>query len=258
MRASGQIVTLLCCAALLLPFAACAQGGPQLYNSSFDTWSRSGVAWRLYPSDAPEELRVWDTANTALSKLGVTSVTPEYKHVAVPGSGKVAARIESRKIAWAFVGGSIYNGKYIRTVSLSGVETRLGAPFAGRPASLSGYYHYLPKAIDHAKAPYENKLGEPDEALVEVLLTDWEEPYVQVSNRDGFINPATNPHVIGYAQLIIKNATDGYVRFTAPFTYRSSATPRHIVFTITSSRFGGTQTGAVGSVLYVDEFAFNY
>lgn len=246
------LLVLLCSAGLY------AQGGPQLYNMSFDTWSKSGGAWYLYAKDAPASQRIWDSANTGMSKVGMSSMTPEYEHLAVPGPGKAAARIESRKVAWAFIAGNIYNGRFVRAVDLSGVETELGAPFKARPKALRGYYHYVPKRINYAKAPREDMKGKMDEAVVEVILTDWSKPYRQISNKDGFIDADTDPHVIGKATKVIKKGTSGYVAFEVPFEYRSGKTPSYVSFTISASRFGDSQTGASGSVLYVDEFEFVY
>lgn len=235
-----------------------AQGGPQLYNMGFDIWSKSGSTWYLCPKDTPASKRVWDSPNPGTGKLGMNLATPEYEHVAVKGKGKAAARLESHKVAWAFVAGNLYNGHYVRAVDLAGVETELGTPFKGRPKALKGYYHYIPQAINHVKAPREHLKGKMDEAIIDVLLMDWEAPYRQISHKTGFIDPDTDPHVIARAHLIIKKGTSGYVPFEIPFVYRNGKTPNYAAFTISASRFGDTQTGASGTVLYVDDFEFTY
>ncbi|MBO7604622.1 MAG: PCMD domain-containing protein [Bacteroidales bacterium] len=243
---------------LLVAFSLRAQSGPQLYNMSLDTWSKQGGVWRLYAKDAPASKRIWDTANPGLGKLGINSTTPEYEHVAVKGEGKAAARIESKKVAWAFVSGSLFNGRFVKLVDMAGVETELGTPFSSRPKTLSGYYHYKPGKINFTDDAHEAFMGRADEALIEVLLMDWDKPQKQVSHIDGFIDSDTDPHVIGRAQLIIKKGTSGYVHFDVPFEYRSGKTPHYIMFSIASSRLGGSGTGASGSVLYVDEFELGY
>ena len=244
--------------ALALAFSAAAQKGPQLYNMSFDTWSKSGGIWYLCPKDTPASKRVWDSANPGTGKLGMNLATPEYEHVAVKGKGKAAAKLESRMVVWAFIAGNLYNGHFVRAVDLAGVETELGTPFKGRPKSLKGYYHYIPQQISHAKAPRENLKGKMDEAIIDVLLMDWSKPYTQISHKTGFIDPDTDPHVIARANLIIKKGTSGYVPFEIPFQYRNGKTPSYAVFTISASRFGDNQTGGSGTVLYVDEFEFSY
>ncbi|MBR0030109.1 MAG: PCMD domain-containing protein [Bacteroidales bacterium] len=231
--------------------------GPQLYNSGFDTWSKKGGIWYMYSQDDPESKRIWDSPNPGTGKFGINICTPEYEHVAVAGKGKAACKVESRKVAWAFVPGNVYNGKYVGVVELKGVETHLGAPFSARPKTLSGYYHYLPKPINIVKEPYENMKGRPDEAIIEVILTDWDKPFVQQTHK-GLIDSENDPHIIGRASLVIRKGTSGYVHFEAPFEYRNSKTPRYALFTIASSRFANSGTGASGTVLYVDEFRFGY
>ena len=243
---------------LLAAFSLSAQSGPQLYNLSLDSWSKQGGVWRVYDKDAPAAKRIWDTANPGLGKLGINSTTPEYEHVAVKGEGKAAARIESKKVAWAFVSGSLFNGRFVKLVDMAGVETELGTPFTARPKKLSGYYHYKPGKINFTDDEHESLKGRTDEALIEVLLMDWDKPHRQLSHVDGFIDSDKDPHIIGRAQVIIKKGTSDYVHFDVPFEYRSGKTPRYIMFSIASSRLGGFGTGASGSVLYVDEFELGY
>jgi len=245
-------------AALLLSSALLAQNGPQLYNMSLDDWHKSKGVWYPYAQNASASQKIWDSGNPGMKALKMTSVSPDYKHVAVAGEGKAAARIESKKVAWAFIAGNLFSGKFGRLVEMKGVETYLGAPFTARPKSLSGYYHYIPKKINSAKEPYEYKEGKYDEGLIEIILMDWDKPHHQVTHIDGFIDSDTDPHIIGRAQLIIDRATSGYVKFNVPVVYRNGKTPRYAVFTLTGSRFGNHDTGAAGTVLYVDELQFSY
>ena len=50
-------------AAILCCLMASAQGGPQIFNMSFDSWSKSGGAWYPNPKGASGARRVWDSAN---------------------------------------------------------------------------------------------------------------------------------------------------------------------------------------------------
>ena len=244
--------------ALLLCTLASAQDGPQLYNLNFDHWSKSAGAWNMYPAKASSSQKLWDTANHGLSLLGINGTSPEYEHVAVPGKGKAAAKIESKKVLWAFVAGNLYTGRFGRIVRYSGAELFFGVPFTGRPRSLSGYFHYIPGKINYAKPPRSGMMGETDRGMIEVILTDWNEPYHIVTNDEKFIDGSTDPHVIGRAFIELDRNTGGYIPFEIPFNYKSSAVPRYIVVVMASSRYGDSFTGSSGSVLYVDEFRFNY
>lgn len=235
-----------------------AQEGPQLYNMSFDAWSKHSGAWYPYPKGASKAQKVWDSANKGLSVIGVNCTVPEYKHLAVEGEGKAAARISSVKVMWAFVAGNLFTGTFNKVVDFSGADMDMGVPFTGRPKSISGYYHYIPKRINFAKAPYEKLKGSLDKGRIEVILTDWSKPYHVDTTQEEFIDGAADPHVIGRAFLIIDRATDGYVHFEIPFEYRNGKKPGYIVINAASSLYGAWFTGASGSVLYLDELKFNY
>ena len=245
-------------AAILLTTLLHAQDGPQLYNMSFDTWSKSAGAWNLYPATATDAQKVWDTANHGLSILGINGTVPEYRHLAVPGEGKAAAKIVSKKVVWAFVAGNLYNGRFGRIVRLSGAELFFGVPFSARPSSLSGYFHFIPATVAYAREPHLDMKGKTDIGRIEVILTDWDKPYHIITNDEQFINAETDPHVIGRGYIELKKDTGGYVSFEIPIRYRSGKTPRYAVITAASSWYGDAFTGGSGSTLYVDEFRFNY
>ena len=230
----------------------------QLYNMDFDHWSKSSGSWNPYPKGAGQYQLVWDTANRGLSVLGVNGTVPEYDHVAVPGEGKAAAKIVSRKVVWAFVAGNLFTGRFIRVVDLSGAEIDFGAPFSARPRSLSGYVHYIPRKIDYAKEPYLGMKGRMDEGYVEVILTDWDKPDHIVTTERDFQDWEGDPHVIGRATLDLTKDTGGYIPFEIPIEYLDGRTPGYVVITAASSRYGAYFTGGTGSTLYVDEFRFNY
>lgn len=229
----------------------------QLYNMSLDEWSKQGRSWNPFPKDASEEQLVWDSANRGMKVLGVNTTMPEYEHVAVPGSGKAAAKIVSRNVTWAFAAGSLFTGHFIRVVNFSGIEMDSGTPFKGRPKSLSGYYHYQPGTINHAKEPYLSKKGETDNGQIEVALYDWPKVLRFVTN-DGHYDPESDPHLIGRGVLTLTQATDGYVHFEIPIKYRRDTTPTYVGLNILSSALGEYFTGSSNTVLYIDELQFNY
>ena len=238
--------------------SAGAQESAQVYNFGFDVWSKTKGAWNLYPEDATSEQKVWDTANHAMSILGINGTAPEYAHLAVPGKGKAAVRIESKKILWAFVAGNLYTGQFLRIVNFKGAEMDFGIPFTGRPKALKGYYHYQPKTIDYAKAPYLSLMGKQDEGLIDVVLLDMDQPYRVDTTKGGFMDTDSDPRVIGKGVLELTKGTDGYVHFNMPIRYNDDRTPKYLVITAASSRYGDFFTGADGSVLYLDAFEFVY
>lgn len=230
----------------------------QLYNLNFDNWSKSRKKWCPYAKDCKESDRVWDTANQALSLLGINGAEPEDEIVAVKGPGKRAAKLHSVKVLWAFAAGALYTGQFVRIVDWSGAEITMGVPFTGRPKSLDGYYYYIPQPINNAKPPYKALKGQMDCGQIEVLLTDWDAPFHAISNNSQYIDKEHDPHIIGHSYRLIREGTNGYVHFSMPLIYRNNRAPKWVVITTASSRYGDYYTGGDGSTLYIDEFQFKY
>ena len=244
--------------AVLVLFAVPAVQAQQIPGMDFDAWSRTGGSWYPYAKEAPAGRRVWDSANKGLSLLGVNTTTPEYDHVAVAGKGKAAAKVVSRKVLWAFVAGNLFTGRFNKVVDFSGADMDFGVPFSGRPKSLSGYVHYIPKPVNYAKEPYLGLKGKPDGGRIEVILTDWPDLKHIDTTKEPFVDADKDPHLIARAVLDLDKDTGGYIPFEITFRYRNGLTPRYAFIYVTPSRNGGSFTGGSGSVLYVDEFRFNY
>jgi len=232
--------------------------GQQIPNMNFDSWSKRGVTWYPYAKGASESQKAWASANPGLKPLGTNATMPEYKHVAVAGPGKAAAKLVSKKVLWAFLTGNLFTGSFARVVKFSGAEMYYGVPFHGRPKSITGYFHYIPGTINYAKAPYLAMKGKQDEGMIDVALYGWKKPLRFIST-DGPSKPATeDPDLIGLATLVLDKSTDGYVPFEIKIDYRSNATPSYVFISVIASRLGEFFTGSGDTVLYVDEFRFNY
>ncbi len=52
--------------------------------------------------------------------------------------------------------------------------------------------------------------------------------------------------------------SNGYQKFEIPLVYRNDRIPTHCVTVASSSKYGDFFTGAVGSVLLVDELEFTF
>ena len=244
--------------AVLALFAALTVQAQQIPGMDFDTWSKTGGSWCPYAKEAPAGKRVWDSANKGLSLLGINTTTPEYDHVAVSGKGKAAAKVVSRKVLWAFVAGNLFTGRFNKVVDFSGADLDFGVPFTGRPKSLSGYVHYIPKPVNYAKEPFLGLKGRPDGGRIEVILTDWAGLKHIDTTKEPFVDADKDPHVNARAVLDLDKDTDGYIPFEITLKYRNGLTPRYAFIYVTPSRNGGSFTGGSGSTMYVDEFRFNY
>ncbi|MCF0177015.1 MAG: PCMD domain-containing protein [Bacteroidales bacterium] len=222
----------------------------QLENMRFDEWHLDGKIW--YPYDAGA--KIWDSANPGSAAFIGSPTTPEEKDVV---KGK-AARMESKYAVIAFAAGNIYTGRFDK-ISGVGAELDWGVPFTTRPTALEGYYKYQPKKIDYADAGHASLKGATDKCQIQVILTDWDAPFHLNTTKGIFVDVAGDPHIIAYGKLETDEASSEYQKFTIPLEYRDrTRKPTYVVISCCSSYLGDYFTGAVGSVLYVDEFEFTY
>ena len=225
-------------------------------NMGFDSWYQSGKIW--YPNSDSGNFW-WDTANGGSDAVGVYPTSPEYSH---KKGGSAAAKLESKSVALVgLAAGNIYTGKFVKAItSLTdpGAELDWGVQFASRPLALKGYVDYAPGTVNKTNAPYNSMSGKLDIATVQVFITDWSSPF-RISTASGkFVDTESDPGIIAYGSMDF-NATNGYVEFTVPLTYRSTTRqPRYIVIAAAASKYGDYFTGSTSSVMYVDEFSFVY
>lgn len=232
--------------------------GPQLYNMSFDHWSKDGSEWLPYPQNATRAQKVWGTANHGLKILGLNGAYPEEKHVARSGKGKKAACLKSQSVFFTFASGALFNGRFVKVLGTSGAEITWGVPFNGRPVALCGFQHYQPKPIDNYSKAYKRLKGQLDNGSIEVYLTDWTAERHINTNEGNYIDPKTDPHVIGYGKLILDKAGSDYSPFRLEIGYKDDRTPTMVVISASPSLYGGYFTGGDGSLLYLDELYFTY
>ena len=225
-----------------------------VHNLSFDNWYQSGKVW--YPNASGYS--VWDSANPGTgSLLGVNSTVPEESDLAVSGSGKKAAKLESTTAVGQFVAGNIYVGKFGGVAGL-GAYLDWGHPFTSRPIALKGYFKYIPATINKTKDPYTDMSGQMDNCSIKIYLTDWTTMF-RVNTSTGTFLSDDDPSIIAIGDLHTNETTDGYVQFTLPLQYRNTGkTPSMILIAATASRLGDYFTGGVGSVLLLDEFSLVY
>ena len=93
---------------------------------------------------------------------------------------------------------------------------------------------------------------------IQILLTDWDSMFRINTSKKQFVDFDNDPRIIAHGSLVSADADDGYVEFTIPLVYRNDRTPKYIVVVAAASRYGDYFTGAVGSVLKVDEFELIY
>lgn len=236
----------------------------QLYNMSFDYWSKDGSGESCYASGATDaEKRVWASANSTTAFLGKSTCVPERDFVAVPGAGKTAVKLQTQSVNVLFAeklaSGCIFTGQ-MGNINISKLNASLkwGVPFTLRPRSMEGYACYKPVAINESHAPYEYRSGMTDNGHVFVILCDWEEQFIVDPALSSFVDTDNDPAIIGYGKVTFDHSMTGYEKFTLNIEYRNDRTPKFLVIVASSSALGDYFTGGVGSTLYLDEFRFLY
>lgn len=247
------------------PFWDPDEEGLQLYNMSFDNWSKDNKYDVCYGEDASLfDMAVWASANSTTASMGYPTVGPEETFVAVSGEGKKALKLQTQGMSILFgaikrlAAGSIFNGSTgdIDILKMS-AKIYWGVPFSYRPKSLEGYACYKPGTIDWVQSPYESKKGELDNGHIFVILADWEEP-LEVCPPDKLFDPDKDAGVIGYGKVVFDKSMAAYEKFTVNIAYRNNRTPKYVAIVASSSALGDYFTGSGSSVLYLDELQFNY
>ena len=234
------------------------QAVADLPDGDFEQWSKTEKGmWN--PWDVNGE-RFWDTGNQGSMTIGINLTTPT-DHTAT-GSG-TAAKCESKFVSLFGIGklgsGSIFTGEYVKTDGTNGILA-FGRKWDLRPTRLKGFMQYDCVDINYAQSEYADYKGRPDSCHIYVALTDWTAPYEIRTNpakRNLFDKNAA--YVIAYGELTFSGHQTDYQPFDIKLNYKStSRVPAYLQITCTASKYGDYFTGGAGSVLYVDQFYFDW
>ena len=236
----------------------------QMPNMSFDEWVKDGKSW--FANADLEDNYWWDSGNIGANLIGEANPTsPEESFLAVSGEGKRAARMETVKVIIAMAGGNIFSGSFGSVQGL-GAEVFFGRPFETRPLRLTGWYSYEPVPIDNVNPPKDVELpfdrntiaGRMDRCRIFVYVTAWDEPF-RVNTTEHVYLDINDPDVIGYGELIDSVGTGGqYRQFSIDIKYRDHRKPTYCAVVAVASQYADFFTGGIGSLMYADEFAFEY
>lgn len=235
-------------------------GTEDIPNGDFENWWRDTSNKNMWCPWAENGPRFWDTGNKGSNTLG-ESLTVPSDHTPT-GSGlsvQCTTKFVGIGIAGKLGAGSIFSGEYLRTEGTNGVLA-FGQPWTLRPTSLKGYYQYNAAPIDYASSDFKDLKGQPDTCHIYVALTDWTAPYeirTKASDRQLFNKNAS--YVIAYGELVYSGHMSQYQPFEIKLNYRdTSRVPTYLQITATASKYGDYFTGGNGSVLYVDQFSFEW
>lgn len=235
------------------------EAAEQVKNSDFNEWCKGGTGDKSWFPDADltSANYFWDSGNIGANTLGEKNPTMPEETIVISGK---AAKLASTSVLGVFAAGSVYTGKFLELVGVSGAKLSFGIPFTSRPTALKGYYHYTPGTIDKANNKYSELRGKADTCHIYALVTDWTAPFEVNTSTGTFIDFKNNAGIIAMGQLIDGVGTGGqYKEFTLSFDYRSTTRkPAYILIVAAASKYGDFFTGSTSSVLYVDQFSLEY
>lgn len=202
----------------------------------------------------------WDTGNSGSITLGV-NLTQPTDHTAT-GLGQ-AARLETKFVGIGVFGklgsGSMFTGTYLRTDGTNGV-LGFGREWNLRPTRLRGFYQYSAADIDYASEELAAFKGQPDTCHIYVALTDWTAPFeIRTKPLDRQLFDKNSAAIIAYGELQFSGKMETYAPFEIKLEYRDTGrVPSYLQITCSSSKYGDYFTGGNGSLLYIDQFSFDY
>ena len=232
---------------------------PDVPNLRFDDWIKDGKSW--YPNKDLSDNYFWDSGNQGANTLSDVNPTSPEESIVIAGK---AAKLESKTVVGVFAAGNVYSGQFGSVVGTSGAKLNFGRAYnQGRPTKLSGYYRYIPKAVDkggHA----ELTQGSMDKCSIYIALCDWPAPFLVNTAQNTFVDLSTNnSSIIAYGELSDEQASQtnmpAYERFEIDIKYRDTTRkPTYILIVASSSKYGDYFTGGEGSTLYLDELELSF
>ena len=250
----------------------------ELPYGNFDDWYQSGKTWYTGVSSDP----FWDSSNpgttTGLGALVNINPTTGNSEM-VRDKGEQAYEKDQVAELKTYFGSafgigklaaaSLYVGQFNTLVNTSGAKLDFGRPFTSRPIALKGWYHYTPETIDdddEEVGKYTPSMkGQTDLCSIYIILS---KGTYQLNNTEtGTL--LSEEKVFGMEQFIAYGElpmaqcgkTDGWVNFNIPLKYKTDKLdekPTHLIIVCSSSKYGDYFTGAVGSVMYLDDFSLVY
>ena len=229
----------------------------ELPDGSFDNWHQEGKIWNPWAIDTTP---IWDSGNDGATTLGDSNTQPTGD--TWNGKGQ-AARLESKFVGVGSIGkfaaGNLFIGTYKETDGSNGILD-FGKPFTARPTKLRGHYKYTTAPIAYVSSGYEHLKEKPDTCAIYVALGDWPEPVEIRTNPSNLaVFNKNDSHVIAYAEFYSGETTTEYKSFELTLDYRDTGRiPTYLILVCSASKFGDYFVGGPGSILYVDDFSFEY
>lgn len=232
-----------------------------IYNSSFENWYMDGsIAICGKQGDA----KYWNSSNAGAANYVGSVTTQETSFV---HGGSSSAKLATKHAVIKLAAASLFTGDFIGLIGTKGAKLDWGVPFTSRPSALKGFYSYTPGPINRGTQP--SGVGAPaknanDECQIFCALVT-EQFHVANADADGYelttnIDWNNDPRVVAYGQMTQNTSSNGaWQEFNIPLQYHSmTKKPTHMIIVCSSSKWGDYFYGSDSSVLYIDDFSFEY
>jgi hypothetical protein len=232
-----------------------------IYNAGFEDWYMDG---KIAICGKQSDGKYWNSSNAgAATYIGsVTTQDTSFKH-----GGSSSAKLATQYAVVKLAAASIFTGDFIGLIGTKGAKLDWGVPFTSRPSALKGYFSYTPGSINRGTQP--SGVGAPaknsnDECQIQCALVT-EQFHVANAEASGYelttnINWDTDSRVVAYGQMTRNTSSNGaWQEFNIPLEYHSlTKKPTHMIIVCSASKWGDYFYGSDSSVLYLDDFSFEY
>ncbi|WP_276485042.1 PCMD domain-containing protein [Paraflavitalea pollutisoli] len=238
--------------------------------ASIGNWAFDFEHWEIQPTDKyayPVEddgSMVWTTGNPGVALSGVSKDPSSYPTRSTSDHmyGMKAAELVTLKgtalsglVGIRLFAGSLFTGTFNSLNAFVNplTATEFGQPFAGRPRRFSGYFKYTAGSIFQDKEGNAVP-GMKDSCSIYAVL------FKGNTRLDG-TNINTSDRIVATARLKTTGDHAQFTRFDIPFEYATTAplTGKHMMaIVVSSSQYGDTYRGAIGSRLVVDSLRIIY
>lgn len=230
-------------------------------NNSMEDWYKSGNIWE--PHSQSDVHKFWDCGNhgTTLAGFTATEGSEDFHN-----TGSKSVKLETKSGTLNKMGaGNIFVGKFGSVSGLNGAKVNFGQEYDGsHPKALKVYARYRPAKVTHYQSSTPDpdmEEGATDKGQVFIALTT--KVYQVDTNSKQYFDPE-NDCVLAYGEITWNDdfgPEDGLKEQKIEIKYKDAAktTPAtHLIIVGSASKYGDYFTGAVGSILYLDDFELVY
>ena len=232
-------------------------------NGNMNDWSTKGNVNIPGPGG---NATYWDSGNhgsfLVSAALGGKNVTMPDDNF-IPGNR--VAKLQTGTVMSVMAAGNLFVGQYISNDGTQGADLNFGREFNGsHPSALKFKMNYRPGKVDKYTRRDETAelvQGENDHGQVYVAIASAQS---ELHTAKGVMFDPHGDNILGYGQITWNEnigATNQMADIIIPINYYEKAKDvkaTHIIIVCSASKYGDYFSGSSTSVMYLDDFEFEY